>query len=93
MPAGASIYEVKQGDSLYRIAAQIWGPKNASKNSLILAANKDKIKIANNLKVGMKLVIPPLPGSAQRCRPRPRRRPPAPALRRRGPAMIALPRT
>jgi LysM repeat protein len=57
-----TIYEVKQGDSLYKIAAQIWGPKNASKNSLILAANKDKIKNANSLKVGMKLVIPPLPG-------------------------------
>jgi LysM repeat protein len=60
----ATIYEVKQGDSLYKIAAQIWGPKNACKNSLILAANKDKIKSASNLKVGMKLVIPPLPGAS-----------------------------
>jgi LysM repeat protein len=62
--SGTSLYEVKQGDSLYKIAAQIWGAKNACKNSLILAANKDKIKNASNLKVGMKLVIPPLPGSA-----------------------------
>jgi LysM repeat protein len=59
----ATIYEVKQGDSLYKIAAQLWGAKNATKNSLILAANKDKIKSASSLKVGMKLVIPPLPGS------------------------------
>ena len=63
VPAAPSLYEVKQGDSLYKIAAQIWGAKNACKNPLILAANKDKIKSAGNLKVGMKLVIPPLPGA------------------------------
>ena len=85
MPAGTSIYEVKQGDSLYKIAAQLWGSKNASKNALILAANKDKIKSANNLKVGMKLVIPPLPGSpaAPAAAPTPTTGPSTPAPRSR----------
>lgn len=79
----ATIYEVKQGDSLYKIAAQIWGSKNASKNSLILAANKDKIKTASNLKVGMKLVIPPLPGAPAAVVPTPTTGPSTPAPRTR----------
>jgi len=63
LPAGSTLYEVKAGDSLYKIARTVWGQAYASKNALILEANKDKIKNPNNLRVGMKIVIPPSPGA------------------------------
>ena len=69
LPAGTTIYEVKQGDTLSRIARLEYGPTNASKHTLIFEANKDKLKNAAGLKVGMKLVIPPLPRATPAAAP------------------------
>lgn len=60
-PADTTLYEVKPGDNLYKIARTVWGPAFAGRNNLIFEANKDKIRDRNNLKVGMKIVIPPSP--------------------------------
>jgi len=83
LPAGTKLYEVKQGDTLFRIARQQYGPANTGKHTLILEANKDKIKGPAGLKIGMKLVIPPLPDAAPAATPSvPTTRPSTPASRR-----------
>lgn len=50
------VYTVKKGDSLSRIAKQIYG--NSNKWRKIYEANTDKIKDPNRLKIGLILKIP-----------------------------------
>ncbi len=52
-------YEVKAGDSLSRISKKVYGD---SKHYLyIYNANSQKMKSPSSVKVGQKLIIPPLP--------------------------------
>ncbi len=60
-PPGSVIYEVKQDDNLYTIAKQHYGPAQVGKWTLIKDANKVN---PSKLRIGMKLVIPPLPAKA-----------------------------
>ena len=53
----ATIYEVKAGDSLSRIAKQFYGSGNAWKK--IFEANSDIIRDPNKIQPGQKLKIPP----------------------------------
>ncbi len=50
-------YVVKTGDSLYAISKKIYG--DASYIEAIYAANRDRLKSKNSLKVGQSLVLPP----------------------------------
>lgn len=50
------IYTVLSGDSLWKIAQQLYG--DGKKGSLIYEANKSRIKDKNELTIGQKLVIP-----------------------------------
>lgn len=54
--AGSSVYTVKNGDSLNRIAKKVLGSYNRWKE--IYDANRDKIKDVNVIPVGTQLVIP-----------------------------------
>lgn len=49
-------YEVKSGDSLTKIAKQVYG--DASLYMQIFEANKDKLKDPNKIQIGQKLRIP-----------------------------------
>lgn len=62
--ANINIYEVKQGDTLYKIAKTHYGAAYAAKHTLIHEANKDKLTGRGGLRIGMKLVIPPLPAAS-----------------------------
>ncbi len=55
----STTYVVKQGDSLWKIADQFY--HDGTKGKVIADANKDVIKNADDLAVGMKLTIPPAP--------------------------------
>lgn len=55
-PPKQQIYEVKPGDTLSEIAARFLGSQ--AKYHLIYEANSDQLKSPNDLKPGMKLVIP-----------------------------------
>ena len=50
-------YVVADGDSLWKIAAKIYG--NGALNPLIADANRDVLGRGNDLQIGMELVIPP----------------------------------
>jgi nucleoid-associated protein YgaU len=54
--SGSRIHEVVQGDTLSIIARKYYG--DASKFDKILAANRDILKDADSLQLGMKLKIP-----------------------------------
>jgi LysM repeat protein len=54
----ANTYKVKAGDSLSKIAKQMYG--KSSKWTVIYEVNSDKIKDPNKLKTGMVLTIPPI---------------------------------
>jgi len=51
------IYEVKSGDSLSKIAKQVYGDANRYMD--IFNANKDKLSDPNKIQPGQKLAIPP----------------------------------
>lgn len=51
------IYEVKAGDSLSKIAKQVYGDANRYMD--IFNANKDKLSDPNKIQPGQKLAIPP----------------------------------
>lgn len=55
-PPKQQIYEVKSGDTLSEIAARLLGSQ--AMYHLIYEANRDQLKSPNDLKPGMKLVIP-----------------------------------
>lgn len=61
-PAGATggkrprLYVVRKGDSLERIARRVYGTRRAV--GTILQANRDRLKDANHLRAGMKIVLP-----------------------------------
>lgn len=63
--AGARTYVVKSGDSLWKIAEEMYG--NGSKVGLIKEANK--LGSSNALRVGQKLTIPPLPSKTPAATP------------------------
>lgn len=50
------IYEVKQGDSLSKLALQYYG--DMKQWPKIFEANKNQISDPNKIKVGLKLIIP-----------------------------------
>jgi nucleoid-associated protein YgaU len=54
--AGATVYEVKSGDSLSKIAQRYYG--NANEWPKIYEANRDKIKDPDLIYPGQKLTIP-----------------------------------
>jgi nucleoid-associated protein YgaU len=49
-------YVVRKGDSLERIARKVYGTRRAT--GKILDANRDRLKDANHLRAGMKIVLP-----------------------------------
>jgi nucleoid-associated protein YgaU len=49
-------YVVRKGDSLERIARRMYGTRRATNK--ILEANRDRLKSANHLRAGMKIVLP-----------------------------------
>lgn len=53
----ATVYEVKAGDSLSKIAKQFYGSGNAWKK--IFDANADVLRDPNKIQPGQKLKIPP----------------------------------
>lgn len=53
------VIEVLEGDSLWRIAEREYG--DGTKWQIIYSANQTRMKHENDLRVGQKLVIPPLP--------------------------------
>ena len=54
--SGRSTYTVKEGDSLYRIAQKVLG--DGDRYDEIYKANKDKLKNASDIQVGMTLKMP-----------------------------------
>ena len=63
-PAEQQIYTVCSGDNLYTIAKKFYGAAEAGKKSttnLISNANRNVLKSPSMLKIGQKLVIPPMP--------------------------------
>lgn len=55
-PSDANTYTVKEGDNLYRIAEQLLG--DGERYNEIYKVNKDKLRSANDIRVGMKLKLP-----------------------------------
>ena len=62
-PKPPKTYTVRSGDSLRRIAAQIYGVGREDEYWRIYDANRDKLPDESTLAVGQVLVIPPLPSS------------------------------
>ena len=60
--AEATTYVVKKGDSLWKIAEEVYG--DGTKGKFIADANKDVIKDPDKLTAGMKLTIPAAPPKA-----------------------------
>ena len=58
-PMKMETYIVKSGDSLYAISRKFYG--DSSRIDLIYEANRDVMRSKNNLSVGQKLRIPPIP--------------------------------
>ena len=56
----SNYYEVKKGDTLWKIAEANYGKGNGSKYNLIFEANKEMVKDPNLIYPGQKLRIPPL---------------------------------
>lgn len=52
------IYTVQEGDNLYRISKNLYGSTKYYKQ--IIDANKDKLKGGSSIRIGDKLIIPPL---------------------------------
>lgn len=66
-PALPRIYVVTDGDNLASIAKKFYGPEEGNKQANILRifeANRKILESPDDIYVGQKLVIPPLPGSA-----------------------------
>ena len=60
-PAEESVfYEVKKGDSLWKIAETVYGKGNGGKYQAIFDANKPMLKDPDKIYPGQKLRIPPL---------------------------------
>ena len=57
-PTAARTYEVKKGDSLWKIAAHVYGDGNKWK--LIAEANKELVPNPDRIHPGQVLTIPPL---------------------------------
>lgn len=55
------LYIVAPGDTLYGIAAKVYGPDNAGEYDRIFQANRDTLKDPGSVRVGQKLTIPVLP--------------------------------
>ncbi len=67
-PAGPKTYVVTEGDNLGTIAHKFYGPVEGNKQAnvtRIFQANRTLLKSPDEIYVGQKLVIPPLPASAQ----------------------------
>ena len=58
-PTAARTYEVQKGDSLWKIAAHVYGDGNKWK--AIFEANRDKIKNPDLIHPGDVLTLPPNP--------------------------------
>ncbi|HUS73296.1 MAG TPA: LysM peptidoglycan-binding domain-containing protein [Sedimentisphaerales bacterium] len=66
-PALPKIYTVTDGDNLASIAKKFYGPEAGNKRANIMKifeANRKILESPDDIYVGQKLVIPPLPGSA-----------------------------
>jgi len=57
-PAGETIYEVKSGDSLWKIAEHVYGHGHGDKYTQIFEANKDQLDDPDSIQPGQKLRIP-----------------------------------
>ena len=67
-PALPKIYTVTDGDNLASIAKKFYGPEAGNKRANIMRifeANRKILETPDDIYVGQKLVIPPLPGSEQ----------------------------
>jgi len=67
-PALPRIYTVTDGDNLALIAKKFYGPEAGNKRANIMRifeANRKILESPDDIYVGQKLVIPPLPGSEQ----------------------------
>jgi nucleoid-associated protein YgaU len=67
-PASAKTYVVQDGDRLSDIAKKFYGPVEGNRLAninRIFEANRRTLKSADDIYIGQKLVIPPLPASTQ----------------------------
>jgi len=67
-PALPKVYIVTDGDNLASIAKKFYGPEAGNKRANIMRifeANRKILETPDDIYVGQKLVIPPLPGSEQ----------------------------
>jgi len=67
-PALPKVYTVTDGDNLASIAKKFYGPEAGNKRANIMRifeANRKILETPDDIYVGQKLVIPPLPGSEQ----------------------------
>ncbi|MCH9022969.1 MAG: LysM peptidoglycan-binding domain-containing protein, partial [Planctomycetes bacterium] len=67
----ATVYEVKQGDDLSRIAFAVYGPAEGNRwvnVSRIFNANRDVLPSMDEVQIGQMLQIPPLPSSGMTTR-------------------------
>ena len=53
-------YKVQRGDSLIRIAKNVYGANHGGEYRRIYLANRDKLRDVSTLSVGQELIIPPL---------------------------------
>ena len=59
-PAEPHFYEVKKGDTLWKIAEEVYGKGHGDKNKIIFEANKPMLKSPEKIFPGQKLRIPDL---------------------------------
>ena len=59
-PAEPHFYEVKKGDTLWKIAEEVYGKGHGDKNKIIFEANKPMLKSPEKIFPGQKLRIPNL---------------------------------
>jgi nucleoid-associated protein YgaU len=63
VPPAHTTYLVKQGDTLEKIAVQVYG--DARQWRRIYQANRDGLKSPNRIYAGQKLIIPPPEGESE----------------------------
>lgn len=57
-------YEVKKGDTLSKIAEEVYGKGNANKYNMIFEANRPMLTHPDKIYPGQRLIIPPLTTAA-----------------------------
>lgn len=57
VPAGATVYTIQKGDTLYSLAKRFYG--DGKLWTKIAEANKDKVRDISSIPVGTSIVIPP----------------------------------